>query len=324
VIGLALALSLLAPLSFSQPSGETGKSAIELGAEGQQLFLERKWQEAYERFAAAETRAHSPVFVLHMARCRREQGALLEALRLYQKTADEPVPGDAPEPWHKAKADAATERRLLAARVPRLKIVLRGDASGVGITVDGAPSHHDQPLLVDPGEHRVTAERGGATVASREVDARLDGGEVLVELDVSTPRPPPPPQPGEAEEPSSDLVVAGAIVVALGGAGLIAGAVTGALALSRSNAALERCPDNTCASNDDRSIAEADQADATTLAHVSTATLAVGGALAITGTVLLVLGLGAEEERGMRLGPRVVAVPFATPRAAGIGIDGRF
>src|SRR5690606_32952380 len=94
--------------------------------------------------------------------------------------------------------------------------------------------------------------------------------------------------------------VAGWVLVGVGGASLVAGGVTGGLALAGASDLESRCPDRRCTI--------ADQSDYDTnvaLGWTSTITLAVGGALVATGGLLLILDAGDEEEgmQALRLGP---------------------
>ena len=128
----------------------------------------------------------------------------------------------------------------------------------------------------------------------------------------------PGDQPGLEPEPSdgaASFVIGGAITLGLGGAGLVAGAVTGALTMSQAGDIKSRCTDNRCLPED-----EDDAEAAKTLGHISTAAFVIGGAAVAAGVVLLVLSpgggsadgaAGAFPSVGARLGPAGVKL-FAT------------
>lgn len=83
-------------------------------------------------------------------------------------------------------------------------------------------------------------------------------------------------KPESAPAPSSKispLVFAG---FGVGAAGLIAGAVTGGLALSKAKDVHEVCPDNKCLYDNDRAQIQADNDTAHVLANVSNVSLALG------------------------------------------------
>src|SRR5262245_53956491 len=85
LVGLVLALSfsIHEHLSFAQPAPSETDRAIDAGQEAIALYRDGRWADAYDRFAVADRTTHSPVFVLYMARCKRNVGRLLDAKRLF-------------------------------------------------------------------------------------------------------------------------------------------------------------------------------------------------------------------------------------------------
>src|SRR5262249_45683700 len=139
--------------------------AVTLGYEADGLYAKSRWNEAYERFAQADQLAHSPVFVLYMARCRKNAGRLLEARSLYERTARETVSPDAPKPFREAVSDAATEREEVSRRIPSVRLTVTGASGPATLSVDGnAVPAGSTSLELDPGDHEVKATAGERTV----------------------------------------------------------------------------------------------------------------------------------------------------------------
>src|SRR5262249_55086162 len=79
---LALGLRLASP-SPARAEETNAASALRAGRTGLDLYEAGKWASAFDVFVAAERMAHSPVFLLYQARCRRNTGNLLEARALF-------------------------------------------------------------------------------------------------------------------------------------------------------------------------------------------------------------------------------------------------
>jgi len=127
---------------------------------------------------------------------------------------------------------------------------------------------------------------------------------------------PPPKDPPPADGPSG-LRTGGWVMVGVGGAMLIAGAVTGAMSLNLDEDLYDHCPDSHCA--DDR---EADIDKLGTLSAVTDVMLFAGGAIAATGAVLLIVDAAKNRESASD-GPVAVAPAFG-PGFGGATIRGRF
>jgi hypothetical protein len=224
----------LAPLgAFAQPA-DASQRALALGYEGDGLYAKGRWAEAYDRFAQADALAHSPVFVLYMARCRKNAGKLLEARAIYDRVAGETVPPDAPRPFREAIADAAAERQELGKRIPSILVVVKGAPAGeVTVRVDGRAVPAGTAVPLDPAAHRVVATRGGRT-AEKTVVLAESAGTVRVELGFDAAPP--------AEVKGSLAPAAVALTVGLLGVGV--GAVTGAIAAAKTSDIEDGCGDD--------------------------------------------------------------------------------
>ncbi|MBL8609212.1 MAG: hypothetical protein JNL38_17925 [Myxococcales bacterium] len=177
---------------------------------------------AYERARAITL---SPQLLFNLASCRERLGELLRARDTFEEARALAEARGAAE----IEAEARARRDGVAARVPRLLLRARASAAGAAIRVDGAPVEPGAgPVLLEPGTHRVVAEREGAGPFELTFDA-APGTERVVEIEllerrlvVVEERRPSPPSKQVNYTPA----------VALGGAAAVSGVVavvTGAL-----------------------------------------------------------------------------------------------
>lgn len=285
---------LLAGPAFAQTAAER---ALTLAYEGDALFAKGKWSDAYDRFAEAEKLEHSPVFVLYMARARRNANQLLSAASLYRKVASEKQPSDAPKPFRDALADAVSELAETEARTPRLKVAVRGvPAKDVTVLHNGEPFPTNKLVFVDPGSHSFTARSGGQ-LQTRVVRSAAGDEDTEVLMDFSE------RQSGRAR----GGLAPGIVVLSIGALGIDVGIVSGAIAAKISGDVKEGCIDNHCLRSDADALSSA-----RTLATVSTVSFIAGGVAAATGLVLVVTRPGASS------GPEVAVGP------SGLLVRGRF
>lgn len=288
-------------IAVAQPAAEDSARALTLGREALELYGKSDFTAAFDRFSAADRAAHSPVFVLYMARSRRGAGALLAARALFASIVAEPIPPGAPEPWQRAHDDAATELGALDARLPTLQISARGaPPEEITVLVDGAavaPAALRAPLRLDPGAHTIVARAAGREITET---LRLAEGDPLRRLDLLLPAPAVPnvvpattsssivtaPPPG----PRKGSLLPGFLALGAGVAGLSTGLITGLIAKGQADDIKANCIDGHCLTTDK------DKADgAGTLATVSTATFILGGAAAAAGVVLILVRPGGSS-----------------------------
>jgi hypothetical protein len=199
-------------------------------------------------------------------------------------------------------------------RIPKLQITLSGGAPAeVALRIDGkaAPSAMigvDWP--VDPGKHRVEVQRG-QEVVREDVEAR-EGAKVQVTLTLRLPPPAPPPPSGPiagppaVEKPSGAQRTAGAVMTGLGGAGIVAGAITWGLAYAKRADLDKACPAQTCTNGEPAGLGSYDALRAATFGA-----LIGGGVVAGAGIVTLALAPKGEAKTG-------AITPFVTPTFAGV------
>lgn len=281
------------PAAGAAPTTDPKEMARRFGEQALTAHAEGRFAEAYEGFEKAEKIAHSPVLVLWMARSKRGLDQLLAARALYQRAAGEALPADASAKWVTAQAEAKSELAALERRIPRLTVTLK-DAEGATLTLDGAPLAIGAVRELDPGSHELRLTRSGAPDRVEKVDLAEGDPPRTIALDAT------PGAGGVVPVRSEGSIVPGAVLTAIGGAGLAAGAVTGALALVLAGEVTDNCVGNACLRADEEKAGDADR-----LARASTGLFIAGGILAATGVVLIVVRPGgdARESAALRLGP---------------------
>jgi hypothetical protein len=314
-----LSLLLFAVPAAAQVADADRATARALAQQGQDALDGKDYATAAERFGRADAIVHAPTLMLGQARAEVGLGRWIAAMEHYARVVREGVPAGAPPAFGKALAEAQRELLALEPRVPAVVLQLKG-AAGARVTVDGAPvpaAAMGVNRPVDPGKHVIRAEADG--YAPVEVTVTLAEAKVeTVALQIDVPRlaapSPPPPAPHADAEPrsgGSPMRTAGFAILGVGGAGLLVGAVTGGLALSKHGQLAKLCPDGHC-------IDQQSAIDSYKLTGaLSTAGFIGGGALALTGVVLLV-----AAPRGEAAPKQAWIAPIIGPGFA--GAQGRF
>jgi hypothetical protein len=277
------ALAQGAPRPVSAADRETARGLFDRGVQAEQRG---DLATAEALFRDANNLVHVPSTALFLARVLAKQGRLVEARDHALEATRAPVQKGEDPFQARCRADGAVLASDLEGRIPSLTIrLVGGDRTLTTLSIDGAPApvlQTDAPRKLNPGSHTIVATSPGlpATTASVTL-AEREAKEVVVVLGgaapgVAPPLPPPPPPSRKTPKTLGPiLLMAGGF--GLGGASLIAGAVTGGLAVSRTNDLKERCG-GPCPPS-----LQGDFDAASTLATASDVTFIVGGALVLAG-----------------------------------------
>jgi hypothetical protein len=277
--GEALAQHKRAPAAAEPTTADKQAAARVKAEQGLKLFGAGQWDEAYEAFHQADALFHAPTLALYMARCQRQAGKLIEARATYGRLVAEPVPADAPPAFVEAHTSAKNELEKLLTLIPRAQfVVVDVPRASVELTLDGAPLAESSKEL-NPGPHTLEI-RGGANEHNTKSFVLVEGPNPKIEILLR----PPPPAGAVAAPPPPGPVLPGALVLGIGGAALVAGAVTGGLTLSKASAVKAQCMGIMCPAS-----VEGAAHTASTLGNVSNAMFIAGGVLAATGAVLLIV-----------------------------------
>ncbi|MDI1482682.1 tetratricopeptide repeat protein [Polyangium sp. y55x31] len=91
--------------------------ALEHAHQGLDAYREGRFEEAYGHFREAQALFPAPTLLVHMARCQRRLGKVVEAKALYEEVLAEPLPKDAPPPFVEAHHDAERELAEMEAKL---------------------------------------------------------------------------------------------------------------------------------------------------------------------------------------------------------------
>ncbi|NUO47345.1 MAG: hypothetical protein HOV80_00665 [Polyangiaceae bacterium] len=289
--------------AFAQSEPLPGDRAVALAKEGLKHYEAGAWAEAFEKFRAADEALHSPVFRLYMARAKRTLSKLLEARVVSRELVSEKLRDDASPTFKQAQVDGKAELTSLEASIPSIVVNAPGAGANAALSIDGKPAFLGQPIELDPGEHDLKITDGART-ASKKLTARAGERDVAVEMtfssDTSGPGPGPGPGgPGDTTPKDATAtegsIVPGVVLIAIGGASLIAGGVLGGLALAMDGDITESCTASGCTDGRTADDLKSDQDTSLAMAHASTGTLIGGGVLAAVGVVLVIVRPGGSD-----------------------------
>lgn len=329
---VAVTVASLPSLAHAQDS-ENIAAARSLGIQGVKLAEEGKCKEAIEKLERAEALYHAPTILGRLGECQVQIGQIVRGTENLNKVVREQLAANAPKAFVDAQERA---RRVLDAALPRiayLTVNIEPAGTQAEVMVGTTPVPHaligaERPT--DPGTHEVSASAPGYLPAKASV--RLAEGaheQVTLKLEPDpnaavepapgpTPTEPPPsgtpllPPASASTSGSSGGKTAGYILLGLGGAGLVVGSVTGAIAMGDASDLKKKC--------DDDKPGNCEQGDidsAKSVALVSTISFGVGAAAGIVGVILLATS-GKSETAAQREGIR----PYVGLGNA--GLTGRF
>ena len=249
-----------------------------------------KLEASLKLFATASIR-------LNLAKCHEHDGKLAAAWLDYQSALvlNKETPGD----MRREALEKIAKERLAALepRLPKLRIVIAVPPAGLRVTRDGQElpvATLGDALPVNPGAHDVEATAPGFEGVKQTVSL-IEGQTREVSL-VLTPTPPapklepparirvtPPPSPVANRSGSIARRVVGGVLVGIGGAGLVVGVATGAMAIAQHASLAPTCRQGWMCSTANRSQVDAYNTKAT----VATLSLVYGSAVAVSGTIVL-------------------------------------
>ena len=299
-------------------------AARELSTEAKTAYDDGQFDEAMRKFQLAYDIAKVPTLAVWTARSLVMRGQLVAASELYrqagQLTANDLWIGDSQQ---LAQADAQKELNALIPRIPRIRILIQGaTVNDVEVTINGSKllgALVGVDRLTDPGHWTVVGKRG-SEVVERAID--LNEGERMEvmlkfnDLMLATSPIVRTPKPLAQTASTSDASTShssmqrtwGWIATGVGATGLVAGAVTGFVVMSkRSNL---DCPNNTC---DPSKVSAGSVNSFNTMRTVSTVSFVVGGTATATGITLL-LSSPKQQSRpslGLLLSPAATGVQGA-------------
>jgi hypothetical protein len=322
---------LLGALCFALPAyaGDNASDvdkARSLGRTAADLIDQKRFADALDHATRAEALYHAPTHLLLMAESQEGLEKLAAAAEIYERLVAEPLPSGSPAAFRSAQEHGKTRLRALLARLPSLLVNVTGPPlEEVTATIDGKPLALRSGVAVrlDPGGHSVKVTASGYEPAEKAITLPPRGGVVVIEISLMHPRDAAAPVASAPSASSASPRSASPqgpgkvnrtpewISFGLGGAGLVVGAVTGALSLGKVGGLKDRCPDGHCAESD-----RSDADSARMLGNVSTAGFVVGAIGLTAGVVFLLVHSKPGKEQ-----PPVAAAVHA-PITFGFGPGG--
>jgi len=294
---------------------------------------------ALAKFKAAHALASNPVTAFELGQTYAMLGMLIEAHEVLLSMAGLPIAPDESARSTEARQAAPALDEAIGRRIPKLVLKVSGHREGLlSVTVDGTNVPTDvlaKSLPLNPGIREVVAADSMGDRAEARID--LKEGEVRqLTMVLAQPARTAGPvvsatfvrqeTPQLATNQSAEPIAgdtggggAGAVIgLGVGAAGCLAGAILGAIALSKISGIDGTCGDVTCAQT-----AIDDLRSARTLGYASMASFAVGGVGLVVGIVALLAG-SSSRSRAIRAIERDGAaagfvVPWVGPGAAGLG-----
>nr|AYC79505.1 hypothetical protein [uncultured bacterium] len=261
-------LASLAAPAYAQSDADKATARM-LGQEGQTALDAKDYKTAEDRFRRAESLYHAPTLALGLARALAANGKVVAAQETYNRIIREGVAPGAPAVFVKAVEDAKTEVSAVSPRIAGVTITVAGpDSPKVTLDDTQVPSAAlGVRRPVDPGAHVVRVSADGWENAEQKFNV-VEGGSATVPITLkkaaaapiaavpATAQPTTTTAPATDTTASADTGVAshssqktiGWVVLGVGAAGLVTGAVTGFLALGKHSDLENSCPNNTCTS----------------------------------------------------------------------------
>jgi hypothetical protein len=284
-----VAASLMASAAFAQDARDPA-AAETLFHQGREAADHRDYATACAKFQESNRLDPAVGTVFNIADCQEKLGKLATAWTLFQEVVQRLPAEDS------RRAIAEQRGRALESRVPKLTVRL--SANGVAdaaVRRDGVllgSASLNTPLPVDPGEHVIVVEANGTT--PKEFRTTLAEGQVTA-LDVSPGAPLAESSHGPAVASAAQPKHVSGLAYVFGGvgvAGVVTGAVAGALVLSHKSTVDAECSGKLCSQ---KGLDAAHSGK--TLGVVSTVGFAVGVVGLGASTYLFLSGTPSKDER---------------------------
>src|SRR5450432_3689021 len=163
----SVCLLAVEPCAFAQTDDDRAGARV-AATEGVKASNEKRWADAADLFARAESLVHSPVHLLYLARAQEKLGKLVKARENYNRIIREKYGADAPDAFRQAQTSAQQEVGGLDARLAAITVKLDGEKGAVTVAEGGTNALtltvKIAPGAVDPfAATPATAAPGAAT-----------------------------------------------------------------------------------------------------------------------------------------------------------------
>lgn len=277
-----------------------------------------KVEEAYREFRTAYDLSHSPKILGNMGLCAMRLERDGEAIDAYSQYLREVKDIDPDE-----RAQIVRDLETLSVGVARISIEVdkpgarlvdvRSPVRGERITNVYGPVDGKTVIGIRPGHHVITAKVAGYEDATWELEAYA-GGRDQHAFTMKAPTAPVAARSAAEPDPGSKSGshIGPWIVIGTGAAMLVAGTVTGVVALGKTSDIEDRCPDDRCQRGFDL---ESERSSAKTFVRVTDALLIAGGVVTAGG-----LGWLFFDSRSEKGAPKPASARVSLPSAScGLG-----
>jgi hypothetical protein len=254
---VAVCLGLLCAVLFTPPvwaeaSEADRATARALALEGHDALQKKDYATAADRFSRADSLVHAPTLVVDWARSLQGLGRFVEAHEKYELVLREGIPAGSPKSWLRALEDAKKELDTLKPRLAWVTVILK-DPPDASVKIDGVlvpPAAVGVKRAADPGFPEVSVSALGYEPFKQTVTVG-PGEEKSIEVSLKKlPEVAAAPVTSDAayrpRQKSDAQRVASYVMLGLGGAGLVAGGVTGGLALRKRADLKSECRGDAC------------------------------------------------------------------------------
>src|SRR5450432_325102 len=247
--GLSIVL-LCAASALADPSAADRATARSLAGEGYAALQTKDYSTAADRFSRADALVHAPTLMIDWARSLVGLGKFVEAQERYEQIIREGVDAKSPKSWQKALNDADVELSALKPRLAWVTISVSG-SNEARVTIDGAPvppAAIGVRRAINPGDRALRVVAKGY-LAQKKTLQLAEGSDTVADFTLE-------PDPDQQAAASSELDAAPVatqsappkrspipmyVAFGVGGAGLVLGGVTGALALGKHGSLSKAC-----------------------------------------------------------------------------------
>lgn len=328
---LAVVLACLSAAPAAHAGNEAAAEA--LFAEAKKLVAQKRYAEACPKFAESNRLDRGAGTLIHLADCYEKNKQSASAWATYKEAAS------AAQALNRKDWETLANKRATALepKLAHITVKVADPAPKIEVARDGeklTQASWGVALPVDTGTHTFEATAPGFKPFTTQVTIAKDGDakDVVVPKLEAAPAPPPEPVATPAATPSAPAAstakvdthegsgqrTVGLVVAGVGVAGLVAGAVTGLMAMNKNNDGKAVCPEaGACASRE--AVDAIDSAKS--FGTISTIAFGAGGALVVGGAVLfLTAPSGPKDARAAR----VRVLPSVGARSAGLSFGGSF
>lgn len=296
LLGLAIATPAFADAPPLDQAAEAKRTA--LFEEGRKLHLAGKHAEAVVKLREVVEIRRSPQALRALGLAEQDAGKPMSARTHFEEALKMATEAGPPSEIEPAKKAIEQVRPL----VPRIRVTLPAEAVDATLMIDGASLVlKDGMVEVDPGSHTLTANAVGMKPFAQTVEVAAGG---VAAIDVKL-----------AADPSVTIRrPLGIAIAGVGVAGLVAGAVTGILAIGAHDELSKTCAAGGACPKTDQPKIDGYHA----LGLASTVSFVAGGVLAVGGAVMFFTAPHGSAKRGTGGAAGVRVTPFVGVGSAGI------